>query len=41
MAVIGVTLFALLLWGAMLGVGLVFAYELYAIAIEAGWIDNA
>jgi hypothetical protein len=38
MAVIGVTPFAVLLWGAMLGVGLVFAYELYA--IEAGWIDN-
>jgi hypothetical protein len=36
MAAIGPTLFAFLLWGAVLGVALVFGYELYAIAREAG-----
>lgn len=37
MAAIGQTAFAILLWGSILGVVLVFAYEMYAIATELGW----
>lgn len=40
MAVIGSTLFAILLWGAIVGVALVFVYELYAIAADAGILDS-
>ncbi|MFA9418286.1 hypothetical protein [Natrinema sp. HArc-T2] len=40
MAVLGPTLFAVLLWGALLGVAIVFAYELYAIAADAGWLKS-
>lgn len=40
MAAIGPTLFALLLWGAILGVALVFAFEAYVIAREAGWLAS-
>jgi hypothetical protein len=40
MAAIGPTLFALLLWGAILGVALVFAFEVYVIAREAGWLAS-
>ncbi len=36
MAVLGPTLFALILWGAILGVGAVFCYEAYTIARETG-----
>lgn len=32
------TAFALLLWGAVLAVFLMFAFELYAIADEYGWL---
>ena len=41
MAVIESALFAVLLWGALLGVAIVFVYELYAIASDAGWLENA
>jgi len=40
MAVLGPTLFAVLLWGALLGVAIVFVYELYAIADDAGWLES-
>ncbi|MGM0389667.1 hypothetical protein [Natrinema limicola] len=40
MAVIGSTLFAVLLWGALLGVAIIFVYELYAIAADAGWLES-
>lgn len=39
MAAIGPTLFGLLLWGGILGVLLVFCYEVYVIAREAGWVS--
>lgn len=41
MAVIGSALFAVLLWGAIIGVALVFVYEVYAIAGDAGLLDGA
>ncbi len=41
MAVLGPTLFAVLLWGALLGVAIVFAYEVYAIATDAGWLESS
>lgn len=34
MTVLGPTAFAVLLWGAIVGVALVFAYEVYAIGVE-------
>lgn len=40
MTTIGPTAFSLLLWGAILGVAVVFAYEVYAIVSDAGWIDE-
>lgn len=36
----GSTAFAVLLWGTVLAVFLVFVYEVYAIADESGWIDR-
>lgn len=41
MAAIGPALFAILLWGSILGVTLVFGYEMYAIARDAGWIGQS
>lgn len=41
MAVISSTLFAMLLWGAIIGVALVFAYEVYAIVSDASLLDSA
>ena len=38
MTAIGSTIFALVLWGAIVGVSLVFVYEVYAIAREYGWL---
>lgn len=35
---IGQTAFAVLLWGAILGVFGVFCYEVYVIGREAGWV---
>ena len=40
MAAIGPTAFAVLVWGSLLGVGLVFLYEVYAIADEFGWLGR-
>lgn len=40
MTVMGPTAFAVLLWGVLLVVSLVFVYEAYAIADEYGWIDR-
>lgn len=37
-ASISSALFALFLWGSILGATLVFAYEVYAIAAEFGWL---
>jgi hypothetical protein len=37
MAAIGPTGFALVLWGTLAAVALVFAYEVYALAGEYGW----
>lgn len=39
MAAIGPTLFAVLLIGGLLGVALVFAYEVYVVARDLGWVD--
>jgi hypothetical protein len=39
-AVLSSTAFAVLLWGTVLAVFLVFVYEVYAIADDAGWIDR-
>lgn len=36
----GSTTFAVLLWGTVLAVFVVFVYEVYAIADESGWIDR-
>lgn len=38
MAAIGPMAFALVLWGSLLGIALVFVYEVYVIAREAGWL---
>lgn len=38
MAAIGSTVFALFLWTSILGVALVFVYEVYAVAAEYGWM---
>ncbi|WP_340097966.1 hypothetical protein [Salinibaculum salinum] len=38
MAAIGPTLFGLLLWGGIVGVFLVFCYEVYIVVREAGWL---
>ncbi|MFT4922652.1 MAG: hypothetical protein ACI8XM_001870 [Haloarculaceae archaeon] len=40
MAVIGSTLFALLLWGGILAVFGVFVFEAYTVARELGWLDS-
>ena len=40
MAPISPTLFALLLWGAIVGVALVFVYEVYALASDAGFLER-
>ena len=40
MAVLGPTLFAVVLWGTLLGVAIVFVYEVYAIAADAGWLEH-
>jgi hypothetical protein len=37
---VGPTLFALLVWGSILGVALVFAFEVYVLAREAGWLAS-
>ena len=34
---VGPTLFAALLWGALLAVAAVFVYELFAVGRELGW----
>ena len=39
MAPIGSNAFAVLLWGAVLGVLFVFCYEVYALAGDLGWYD--
>lgn len=39
MAVIGPTVFAILLWGTLVAVAMVFGYVSYAIGIERGWIS--
>lgn len=36
----GSTPFAVLLWGTVLSVSLVFVYQVYAIADEYGWTDR-
>lgn len=36
MAAIGPTAFAVVVWGSLLGVALVFLYEAYAIAVDFG-----
>ena len=38
MTAVGSMTFALLLWGGIVGVSLVFVYEVYAIAGEYGWL---
>jgi len=38
MAAIGPTLFAVVLWGALAGVFLVFCYEVYVLGRDAGWV---
>lgn len=38
MTAIGARTFAVILWAAILCVGLVFVYEVYAIAVEYGWV---
>lgn len=40
MAVLGPTPFAVVLWGAILAVGVVFCYEAYTIARETGWLER-
>jgi hypothetical protein len=40
MAPIGLGTFAVVLWTSVLGVLAVFAYELYAIAAELGWVGD-
>lgn len=40
MAVIGTTAFAVVVWGSILGVLLVFLYEVYAIAGDFGWFER-
>lgn len=37
---IGATSFALVLWGAIAGVALVFLYEVYAVTRDTGLIDR-
>lgn len=41
MTVLGPTAFAVLLWGAILAVAVVFAYELYALADEFDLVARA
>lgn len=41
MTAISSTLFAMLLWGAIIGVAFVFVYEVYAIAGDAGSFGSA
>lgn len=38
MAMIGSLLFALVLWGVIFGVLIVFLYELYMVARDLGWV---
>ncbi|WP_256030239.1 hypothetical protein [Natronomonas aquatica] len=40
MTAISSTLFAVLLWGVIIGVALVFVYQVYAIASDAGLLDS-
>lgn len=40
MAALGSTAFAILLWGAIAGVALVFCYEVYVVLREAGWLTG-
>lgn len=40
MAPLGPIAFAVLLWGAIAGVALVFCYALFAVLRDAGWIDS-
>lgn len=40
MAAIGPTASAVLVWGSLLGVGLVFLYEVYGITGEFGWLER-
>ena len=40
MAPIGPMTFAVVLWAGVLGVSMVFAYEVYAIAEELGWVGD-
>lgn len=41
MTVLGSTAFAVLIWGAILAVAVVFAYELYALADEFDLVTRA
>ncbi len=38
MAALGPALFGVILWGALLGVFLIFCYEVYVVGREAGWL---
>jgi hypothetical protein len=38
MAPMGPTAFAVLVWGGILGVALVFLYEVWVLAREVGWV---
>lgn len=40
MAAIGPTVFAALLWGAIVAVALVFLYEAYTVLREGGWLES-
>lgn len=40
MAALGPTAFAVLLWGAIAGVALVFCYVVYAVLRESGWLAS-
>ncbi|WP_158298334.1 hypothetical protein [Halorubrum sp. SD626R] len=40
MTVVGPAAFAVLLWGTLFSVSLVFVYEAYAIADESGWTGH-
>ena len=40
MAPMGPTAFAVLLWGGIVAVGLVFLYEVFVVAREFGWLGG-
>jgi hypothetical protein len=39
MTAMGLAAFALVVWGSVVCVSLVFLYELYAVAGDVGWLD--